>query len=64
MDRTGQRRWRTSSYTGANGGACVEVGPVEHMIAVRDSKDREGPVLQVSPAAWRQFADRVKTSGR
>jgi Domain of unknown function (DUF397) len=64
MDRTGQPRWRTSSYTGANGGACVEVGPVEHMIAVRDSKDREGPVLRVSPAAWRQFADRVKTSGR
>jgi hypothetical protein len=34
------------------------------MIAVRDSKDREGPVLRVSPAAWRRFADRVKKSGR
>jgi hypothetical protein len=61
MDSTGRRGWRTSSYTGANGGNCVEVGHVGPMIAVRDTKDRNGPVLQVSPAAWRRFAGQVKS---
>jgi hypothetical protein len=27
---------------------------------VRDTKDRPGPVLRFSLAAWRRFADRVK----
>jgi hypothetical protein len=30
------------------------------VIAVRDTTDRTGPVLQFSTAAWRQFADQVK----
>ncbi len=35
--------WRKSSRSGANG--CVEVTFVEDQVAVRDSKDRGGPVL-------------------
>jgi hypothetical protein len=54
--------WRTSSYTGNGGGNCVEVGGVAPVILVRDTKDRPGPVLRFSPAAWRRFADRVKLS--
>lgn len=30
--------WRKSSYSGANGGECVEVGNPPGLIAVRDSK--------------------------
>jgi hypothetical protein len=30
------------------------------LIAVRDTKNRTGPVLQISPAAWNQFAGQVK----
>jgi hypothetical protein len=30
--------WRTSSYSGDNGGACVEVGTTGPAVAVRDSK--------------------------
>jgi hypothetical protein len=30
-------------------------------VLVRDTKDRSGPVLRFSPAAWRRFADQVKT---
>ena len=55
--------WRKSSYSASNGGECVEVGSHHGRVLVRDTKDQEGPVLQVSPAAWRRFADRVK-SGR
>jgi hypothetical protein len=54
--------WRTSSYTGNGGGNCVEVGDRARMILVRDTKDRTGPVLRFTPAAWRGFAERVKRS--
>lgn len=64
MDRTSQQRWRTSSYTGANGGNCVEVGHTGHMIAVRDTKDSQGPALAFSPTAWRRFAGQVKSGAR
>jgi hypothetical protein len=54
--------WRKSSYSGSNGGECVEVGGHHGRVLVRDTKDRQGPVLRVSPAAWRRFADEVKRS--
>ncbi|GGP98778.1 hypothetical protein BKA00_005768 [Actinomadura coerulea] len=38
--------WCRSSYSGSNGGNCVEV-------AVRDSKDPDGPVLLLTRAALR-----------
>lgn len=53
--------WRKSSYSSANGGACVEVaGNLPGMVAVRDSKAPAGPVLAFTHAAWRSFADGVK----
>jgi hypothetical protein len=51
--------WRVSSYTGGQGN-CVEVGMSATTIAVRDSKDREGPVLYFAPAAWRAFIQDLK----
>jgi hypothetical protein len=30
--------WRKSSYSGSNGGTCVEVGTTGPAVAVRDSK--------------------------
>ncbi len=35
--------WRTSSYSGDNGGACVEVGTTGPAVAVRDSKHPDSP---------------------
>ncbi|XRQ16834.1 DUF397 domain-containing protein, partial [Actinomadura welshii] len=38
--------WRKSSHSGTQGGSdCVEVGRFPDSIAVRDSKDPEGPKL-------------------
>jgi hypothetical protein len=37
-------RWRKSSYSSGQGGACVELA---HAGAVRDSKNPTGPVLPV-----------------
>ena len=45
--------WRKSTRSSANG--CVEVGLVDDQIAVRDSKDREGPVLVFTAHEWEAF---------
>jgi hypothetical protein len=52
--------WRTSSYSGSNGGNCVEVGETGRAVAVRDTKDRSGVVLTFGPDAWRRFAATIK----
>ncbi|GAA4240369.1 DUF397 domain-containing protein [Actinomadura meridiana] len=45
--------WRKSSYTTSNGGNCVELADAAGVVAVRDSKDPDGPVLLVTRAALR-----------
>ncbi|WP_320067403.1 DUF397 domain-containing protein [Micromonospora sp. RTGN7] len=55
MELTGAR-WRTSTRSSTNGGNCVEVADnLPGVVAVRDSKDRDGAVLTFGPAAWRAF---------
>lgn len=54
-------RWRKSSYSSNGGGNCVEVGTgLPGKVAVRDSKDREGPKLAVSDQAWSAFVQGIK----
>jgi hypothetical protein len=53
------RRWRKSSYS-ANNSACVEISERPETIALRDSKDPEGPIIEVARADWRAFVDAVK----
>ena len=60
MEDTVDLKWRKSTYSFNGGGECVEVGSADRVL-VRDTKDRSGPVLRFSPAAWRRFADQVKT---
>ena len=52
MDLT-HTKWRKSSYTTSNGGNCVELADVTGAVAVRDSKDPNGPVLLLTRAALR-----------
>ncbi|MEQ8144054.1 DUF397 domain-containing protein [Streptomyces sp. OP7] len=48
--------WRRSSYSGSNGGECVEVALTgTAVIPVRDSKNPTGPVVTVGAPAWRAF---------
>ena len=48
--------WRKSTRSGDNGGACVEVATnLPSIVAVRDSKDPDGPALAFVPHAWRSF---------
>ncbi|MFE7559492.1 DUF397 domain-containing protein [Kitasatospora sp. NPDC057500] len=49
--------WFKSSYSGGEGGDCVEVAEAAGLVLVRDSKDKSGPQLAFSLAAWRSFVD-------
>jgi Domain of unknown function (DUF397) len=60
-DLTGAN-WRTSSWSGPDGGNCVQVADLPGTIAVRDSKDPDGPALLFTPAEWAAFTARVKVS--
>lgn len=51
----GTAAWRKASYSGDTGGDCVEVAAQPCRIAVRDSKNPEGPAFTVSPAAFAAF---------
>jgi Domain of unknown function (DUF397) len=59
--------WRKSSYSGGNGGQCVEVAAAtanrseqDRICAIRDSKNSRGPILAFSPGQWRRFTTDVK----
>ncbi|MFF2197415.1 DUF397 domain-containing protein [Streptomyces sp. NPDC058157] len=45
-------KWFKSSYSGDEGGQCIEVATTPTTIHVRDSKVEDGPVLDLGPASW------------
>ncbi|MBO4159404.1 MULTISPECIES: DUF397 domain-containing protein [Micromonospora] len=56
MDELTGARWRKSSRSSSNGGACVEVADnLPGTVAVRDSKDPHGPALTFTPTSWHTF---------
>jgi hypothetical protein len=52
--------WRTASYSGANGGECVEVASTDEAVMVRDTKNRAGATLTVPATAWQAFIAAMK----
>ena len=54
--------WRTSSYSGSNGGTCVEVDTACPTVAVRDSKYPYGPLLAFAASTWQAFIAQLKAS--
>ncbi|MFC5745935.1 DUF397 domain-containing protein [Actinomadura rugatobispora] len=53
--------WRKSSYSGGNGGDCIEVADLPTTIAIRDSKDPHGPHIHIPHDAFRRFAEAIKS---
>ncbi|WP_078877034.1 DUF397 domain-containing protein [Streptomyces sp. 150FB] len=51
--------WVKSTYSGSNGGECVEFSHTllssSGVVPVRDSKVPAGPVLMLAPGAWTGF---------
>jgi hypothetical protein len=50
----GHLNWRKAKRS-MNNGNCAEVAAVIGMVAVRDSKDPQGPVLQYPVMSWHSF---------
>ncbi|MEU8347567.1 DUF397 domain-containing protein [Spirillospora sp. NPDC048832] len=53
--------WRKGSYSGSVGQECVEVAALtEQGVALRDSKDVDGPILSISSHAWTSLLAGIK----
>jgi hypothetical protein len=62
MDMTAGPCWRKSTFSGPNGGNCVEVAQTaDGMMLVRDTKEHgHGPVHRYTAAEWRAFVVGVR----
>jgi hypothetical protein len=56
--------WRKSSYSGQGGGNCIEVADDDSLVMVRDTADRQGPMLRFTPDAWRRLVKQLKSLGQ
>ncbi|TDD80780.1 DUF397 domain-containing protein [Actinomadura rubrisoli] len=52
--------WRKASRSNESGDNCVEVASVSSGVALRDSKDPNGPMLIMSRSDFESFADVLK----
>jgi hypothetical protein len=53
-------RWRKSSRSSGNGGACVEAGNLPGLVLVRDTTNRDGGTLMFTPEAWSTFTTALR----
>jgi len=60
---TSELAWFKSSYSSGGDGDCVEVALTPASVHVRDSKDKAGPRLALSPAAWGDFLSHTRLRG-
>jgi hypothetical protein len=54
--------WRKSTYSGANGGSCVETASGDGLVLVRDTTDRDSATLAFTAGAWHAFTANLKHS--
>jgi hypothetical protein len=63
MEAIDSTAWRKSTYSGTNGGGCVEAGVADPgVILVRDTTNRSAAVLTVSVEAWQRFTSAVSSN--
>lgn len=55
--------WTKSSYSGPNGGDCVEVARSPEQVKVRDTRNRGAGHLAVPSSEWSAFLAEVKDGG-
>ena len=53
-------QWRKATHSSGNGGNCIEVATADRTVAVRDSKDPDGPHLAFTAEAWDTFIHDMK----
>jgi hypothetical protein len=55
MDELNNVVWHKSSYSGGASGNCVEVADAGEHVYVRNTRDKNGAVLEFSAAEWDAF---------
>lgn len=55
-------KWRKASRSSSNGGNCVELARIADTVAIRDSKDPEGPKLLLTPRSLRDLTQALKNA--
>ncbi|GAA2166466.1 DUF397 domain-containing protein [Actinomadura napierensis] len=58
-----QAHWRKASRSSSTGSDCVEVTSLPELIAVRDSKDPDGPKLLLTRSAFQALASEASKHG-
>ncbi|GAA1588274.1 DUF397 domain-containing protein [Actinomadura kijaniata] len=53
-------QWRKSSHSGDNQGDCIELANVPGVVAIRDSKSPDGPVLLIERHEFRRITATIK----
>ncbi|MFG2001726.1 DUF397 domain-containing protein [Spirillospora sp. NPDC048911] len=51
--------WRKSTRCGGSA-TCVEAGPRHGLVVIRDTADRDGPFLTLTPTGWFQLLIKIK----
>ncbi|MFB4306369.1 DUF397 domain-containing protein [Actinomadura sp. GTD37] len=54
--------WRKASRSSNNGGNCVELARIADTVAIRDSKDPEGPKLLLTPQSLHALTQALKNA--
>ncbi|TYB46448.1 DUF397 domain-containing protein [Actinomadura chibensis] len=54
--------WRKSSHSSNNGGNCIELARLGATLAIRDSKNPDGPKLLLSPENLRHLVQTLKNA--
>lgn len=60
MDTVDHATWRKATYSGNNGGNCVETADAVSGVAVRDTADRDGVTLVIPPGSWSAFVGSLR----
>ncbi|MBZ4017130.1 DUF397 domain-containing protein [Streptomyces purpurogeneiscleroticus] len=56
--------WFKSSYSGSQGGDCIEVAIAPSAIHIRDSKDIARPGVSTSPDSWAAFLHLIRADSK
>jgi hypothetical protein len=57
-----EANWRKASHSDDRGGNCIELANAPATIAIRDSKNPEGPELHVPRPAFRRLTATIRVT--
>ncbi|MGW2021999.1 DUF397 domain-containing protein [Streptomyces decoyicus] len=60
-DLAPEEDWTKSSYSSQDNQNCIETAKRGGLVGVRDSKDKKGPALVFTAAAWTGFVGLVNS---